>query len=137
LVTAIALLGMATIVAATPHWLIAVWMAIMGIGSGLFNSPNTRAVMNTVPPERRGIAAGIRIMLTNTGTMVSIAIAFPLVLSQIQQDLLIRVFSYGGGMAGHPAALAAFENGLHVSFLLFFVISLLAATLSWLRPREH
>jgi EmrB/QacA subfamily drug resistance transporter len=136
LVTAVALLGMATIVATTSYWLIALWMAIMGIGSGLFNSPNTRAVMNSVPPERRGIAAGIRIMLTNTGTMVSIAIAFPLVLSKIPQDLLIKVFLFGGGMAGYPEALAAFENGLHTSFLLFFAISIVAAVLSWLRPKE-
>ncbi len=34
------------------------WLALVGIGSGMFNSPNTAAMMGTVPTERRGIAAG-------------------------------------------------------------------------------
>jgi hypothetical protein len=66
--------------------------------------------------------------------MLSIAIAFPLVLSQIPEDVMFRVFLFGGGMADNPAALRAFESGLHTAFLVSFAITLVAAAASALRP---
>ena len=45
----------------------------------MFNSPNTAAMMGTVPPQRRGIAAGARTMLQNTGAVISIAFVLAIV----------------------------------------------------------
>ena len=45
------------------------YMFIVGIGSGMFNSPNTAAMMGTSPPHRRGIAAGARVLVQNTGAV--------------------------------------------------------------------
>jgi EmrB/QacA subfamily drug resistance transporter len=137
LVSSVGLYLLSTIGPATPYWLLAVYMAIMGGGSGLFSSPNTNAIMSSVVVERRGIAAGVRTMLMNTGQMVSIAIVFPLVLSQIPQDVMFRVFLYGGGMGDNPQALASFESGLHAAFLLSFAITLLAALVSAMRPSHR
>jgi MFS family permease len=109
-------------------------MILMGGGSGLFTSPNVNALMSTVPPRQRGIASGINTMVGNTGQMLSIAIAFPLVLSQIPQEVMFRVFLYGGGMADMPEAQRAFEQGLHSAFLVSFGITLIAALASALRP---
>ena len=81
LVSAIGLLGLATVVSATSYWWLALYMILKGGGSGLFASPNTNAIMSSVPPEKRGMASGINVMLMNTGSMLSIAIGFPLVLS--------------------------------------------------------
>src|SRR5205823_292504 len=81
--------------------------------SGLFTSPNVNALMSTVPPEQRGTASGINTMVGNTGQMLSIAIAFPLVLSRIPEDVMFKVFLFGGGMGDLPDALHAFEQGLH------------------------
>ncbi len=134
LISSAGLIGLSTVGPNTPYWLLAVYMALMGGGSGLFSSPNTNAIMSTVGVERRGIAAGVRTMLMNTGQMLSIAIVFPLVLSQIPQQVMFKVFLYGGGMANAPQALAAFEAGLHKAFLLSFAITLLAALISALRP---
>jgi hypothetical protein len=89
---------------------------------------------------RRG-ASGINTMVGNTGQMLSIAIAFPLVLSRIPEDVMFKVFLYGGGMGDVPEALAAFEQGLHQAFLVSVAITLVAALASGLRPshspREH
>jgi MFS family permease len=133
LVSSVGLYLLSTIGPATPYWLLAVYMAIMGGGSGLFGSPNTNAIMSSVAVERRGIAAGVRTMLMNTGQMISIAIVFPLVLSHIPQDVMFRVFLYGGGMDDNPQALASFESGLHAAFLLSFAITLVAALVSAMR----
>jgi EmrB/QacA subfamily drug resistance transporter len=134
LVSALGLLGLSTVVTATPYWLLAVYMMLMGAGSGLFTSPNVNALMSTVPPRQRGTASGINTMLMNTGQMLSIAIAFPLVLSRIPEDVMFRVFLYGGGMSDMPDALHAFEQGLHEAFLVSFGITLIAALASALRP---
>ncbi len=71
-------------------------------------------------------------MLMNTGQMLSIAIVFPLVLSRIPEDVMFHVFLFGGGMSGAP--LAIFESGMHEAFLASFVVTLIAAVISALRP---
>jgi MFS family permease len=134
LVSGVGLLGLSTVVATTPYWQLAAYMALMGGGSGLFTSPNVNALMSTVPPRQRGVASGVNTMVGNTGQMLSIAIAFPLVLSRIPEDVMFKVFLYGGGMGDVPEALHAFEQGLHQAFLVSFVITLVAAAASALRP---
>ncbi len=134
LVSAGGLYGLSAVTHTTSYGTLALYMVLMGGGSGLFSSPNTNAIMTSVAAERRGIAAGTRMMLMNTGQMLSIAIVFPLVLSRIPQDVMFRVFLYGGGMGSAPAALALFETGLHQAFLLSFAITLVAAATSVLRP---
>ena len=136
-ISAVGLLGLATVTDATPYWVLAIYMMIMGGGSGLFGSPNTNAIMSSVTPERRGIAAATRTMLGNTGQMLSIAITFPLVLSRIPQQVMFHVFLYGGGMENTPQILNIFEQGLHTAFLFSFGVTLVAAIASYLRPSHR
>ena len=134
LVSAAGLAGLATVSDRTPFWELAIWMALMGGGSGFFSSPNTSAIMTSVRPEQRGMAAGVRMMLAYTGQMLSIAIAFPLVLSKIPQDVMMNIFIYGGGMDKAPAALATFLHGIHLAFLISAIMSVVAAIVSAMQP---
>ena len=59
----------------------------------MFNSPNTAAMMGTVPPHRRGIAAGARTMLQNTGAVISIAFVLAIVTAAVPKDVLFKIFS--------------------------------------------
>ncbi len=135
LVSALGLLGLTTVVSTTSYWWLALYMILMGGGSGLFASPNTNSIMSSVPPEKRGIASGTNVMLMNTGSMLSIAIGFPLVLSRIPFDVMFHVFLYGGGMSG--TSLIDFEMGMHEVFLVSFIVSLVAAVASFLRPSHR
>ena len=79
----------------SPYWRSALWLSLVGIGSGMFNSPNTAAMMGTVPAHRRGIAAGARTMLQNTGAVLSIAFVLAIVTAagpegRAARDLLRR-----------------------------------------------
>ncbi len=134
LVSSVGLLGLATITESTGYLLLAVFMILMGGGSGLFSSPNTNAIMSSVITERRGIAAATNIMLGNTGQMFSIAVAFPLVLSRIPQSVMYHVFLYGGGMDNAPGVLQVFQGGLHEAFMVSFAVTIVAAAASFLRP---
>jgi EmrB/QacA subfamily drug resistance transporter len=137
LVSAVGLLGLAAVMSTTPYWLLAICMILMGGGSGLFASPNTNAIMSSVRPEQRGMASGTNAMLMNTGQMLSIVVAFPLVLSRIPEDVMFHVFLYGGGMSSSPMALAAFEMGMHQAFLVSFAITVIAAVVSYRRPSNR
>src|ERR1700722_9082326 len=93
LVSAVGLAGMTTLQVHSPYWQSMIWLALVGIGSGMFNSPNTAAMMGTVPPQRRGIAAGARTLLQNTGAVLSIAFVLAIVTSAVPKATLFAVFS--------------------------------------------
>lgn len=51
-------------------------LALIGAGMGIFTSPNRATIMNSVPPNRRGVAAGISTTLVMTGSAFSIGLVF-------------------------------------------------------------
>mgnify|MGYP001772509085 CR=1 FL=1 len=69
------------------YLIFAIIIFIMGIGNGLFVSPNTASLINAAPPQHRGSASGIRAMLTNTGGTLSIGIAFTIVIDVLYLEL--------------------------------------------------
>lgn len=58
----------------------AIALLIMGLGNGMFGTPNIAAIMNSVPPEDRGVASGMRSMLQNSGMVISMALFFTIVI---------------------------------------------------------
>jgi MFS family permease len=58
----------------------AIALLIMGLGNGMFGAPNIAAIMNSVPPEDRGVASGMRSMLQNSGMVISMALFFTIVI---------------------------------------------------------
>jgi EmrB/QacA subfamily drug resistance transporter len=137
-VTAIGLAGLVTISPDTPFWQLALWQLIIGAGSGLFASPNTSAVMGVVPPAKRGMGAGARMMLTQLGFMVSIALALGLVTSVVPAQTLLAVFS--GAQTGSAGIdMTPFINALRLAFGVGVVVSLIGAVVSAMRGghRSH
>lgn len=133
-ISAIALFALTTINQHVPYWELAIFMALMGGGSGFFVSPNTNAIMSSVEPHTRGAAAGILNMLNNTGQMLSIAIVFPLALSKLSFGAVQQVFITGGGMGNFTSAVPDFLAGLHLAFLVSFALSVIAAVVAASRP---
>ena len=124
---------MTTLQAGSPYWQSSLWLLIVGVGSGLFNSPNTAAMMGAVPAQRRGIAAGARTMVQNTGAVVSIAFVMAIVTAAMPQDVLFKIFS---GLASGltDAQLEPFIHNMHVALLVLALTSLVGAGVSLLRP---
>jgi EmrB/QacA subfamily drug resistance transporter len=65
----------------------AIIVFFMGIGSGLFASPNVLSIMNSVPAQARGVASGMRATLQNTGQTISLAIFFTIIISSLTSSL--------------------------------------------------
>ncbi len=58
---------------------------LMGMGSGMFGSPNSASIMNSVPPEDRGVASGMMSTIMNTAFTASMAIFFTIVIIGLTQ----------------------------------------------------
>ncbi|MBJ8339621.1 MFS transporter [Antrihabitans sp. YC3-6] len=69
------------------YWVFAFIVLLNGIGSGLFSSPNTAAIMSSVPANLRGAASGMRGTLFNGGTALSIGIFFSLMIIGLSNTL--------------------------------------------------
>ena len=102
----------------------------------MFNSPNTAAMMGTVPAQRRGVAAGARTMLQNTGAVISIAFVLAIMTSAVPQDVMLKIFSGLASGLG-PAQLDPFIQNLHTALWVLAATSLLGAVVSLLRPRHE
>lgn len=80
---------------------------MMGAGMGLFAAPNITAVMNSVAPQLRGVASGMRATLQNTGQTASMGIFFTIVLISLTSKLP-SAFTTALGQAGAPELIPFF-----------------------------
>ncbi len=88
-----------------PYPLFALALFAIGVGNGMFNSPNNAAIMNSVPAHQRGVAAGMRATFQNSATVLSIGVFFSLMIAGLSATLPTTLYS---GLVVHdvPAAVA-------------------------------
>lgn len=120
----VAILLYVTLTPASPHYEIAVFTVLYGIGMALFQSPNNSSVMGSVPKNQLGIAGSINALFRNLG-MVS-GTAFSVLLFSFVTRQGINALS--GGMAA-----GTFMNGLRWVFLMCALCTLGAALLNLTR----
>jgi MFS family permease len=135
LVGALALALMTLLQPRSPYWQSTLYLLLVGIGSGMFNSPNAAAMMGTVPARRRGIAAGARTMLQNRGAVISIAFVIAIITAAVPKPVLFKVFS-GLAQGLSDAKLAPFIHNMHTALWVLAATSVLGAGVSLLRPRH-
>ncbi len=118
LVSAAAFAGLLLLPVDFPYWLFALIVMCNGLGSGLFASPNTSAIMSSVPARYRGAASGMRSTFQNSGMSLSIGIFFSLMIAGLAATLP-RTLSAGLRAHGVPAPLAAHVASLPPVSTLF------------------
>ena len=86
------------------------WFALIlvlnGVGMGLFSSPNSAGVMNSLPPSQRGAGAGMLATFMNSASVLSIGVFFTLMIVGLSSGL---PHTLQNGLLAHgvPAADAA------------------------------
>ena len=103
---ALSFLGLLLLPTDFSYWQFAGLLALNGVGSGLFSSPNTTAIMNSVPANRRGAAAGMRGTFFNAGTSLSIGVFFTMMIIGLSSTLP-QALTSGLREHGVPAQTAA------------------------------
>ena len=126
---------MTTLGVDSPYWQSSLWLLLVGIGSGMFNSPNTAAMMGVVPANRRGVAAGARMMLQNTGAVLSIAFVMAIVTAAVPKYVLLAIFS-GVATGLSQAQLDPFIHNMHTALWVLAATSVVGAFVSLLRPHH-
>ena len=89
-----------------------------GVAMGLFASPNTAAIMNSVPARHRGVASGIRVTFQNVGMPLSIGLFFTLMIVGLNATVPTALYS-GLTASGVPAPVATHLAGLPPISYLF------------------
>ena len=88
------------------YWQFAAILLLNGIGMGLFASPNRAAIMNSLPPERRGVGAGMSATFQNSAMVLSIGVFFTLIILGLA-SALPTALNHGLVAQGVPHADAA------------------------------
>ena len=112
-----------------PYWAFALLIALNGIGSGMFASPNSSSIMGSVPASDRGVASGMRATFQNSGTAISIGVVFTLLIAGLSSSLPSSL-SNGLVKVGVPSGVA------HQVATLPPVSSLFASVLG-VNPIQH
>lgn len=126
--------GMLLISISTSHaqpLAISLYSALVGLGAGMFNSPNNKFIMSIPPPHKRGFVAGTMGLFRNLGSVLSFSILIPLILSYVSLQQLLQVFIIGGGAPSQ--IIGGFMLGLSKATELAFIIALVALPISFLR----
>jgi EmrB/QacA subfamily drug resistance transporter len=107
-------------------------LLILGVGMGLFSSPNTSAVMGSVGRDRLGVASGTLGTMRFMGQSMSLAIMGAVVATTVPAGLLSAIFS-GVATSGQTVASEAFLEGLKRAFMVSSAISVVGVFTSLVR----
>jgi EmrB/QacA subfamily drug resistance transporter len=102
------------------------WM--LGLGIGSFVTPNNASILQSVVPQRRGIANGVRSTLQNTGIMMGTALMLSVAMARLPYSAQLLILRNGGsGLSG--ADVAAFTQGARAAFAMLACLCLAGAAL--------
>ncbi|MDH7570221.1 MAG: MFS transporter [Armatimonadota bacterium] len=122
-------LGLMALGTLTPHTStagVAMRLFLVGLGNGLFTSPNSSAIMGAVPATRLGIAAGMISTVRTMGTVTGVALAGAVVAAR-RSALLGADFD--------PTA--AFAGAIQTAYLVAAGVAAAGVLLSMVRGPEE
>lgn len=106
------------------------YLALFGLGSGIFQSPNTSALMGSVPKNMLGIASGTIASMRNIGMVMGIAISGAVFNSRL--PFYLDSFKETGLSIERVQSLS-FTGAMHDAFLVAAALAALGAATSYVR----
>jgi EmrB/QacA subfamily drug resistance transporter len=108
----------------TPNYLIVLLLLLMGIGFGLFSSPNSNAIMSSVEKRHLGVASGVVGTMRMVGQMMSMGIA------------MMLISLYIGKQTINPATYPGLISAMRTGFIIFSVLSVFGIFASLARNQK-
>jgi len=135
LIVTIGLLLLSQLNAASPVGDIVLRLTFLGIGFGLFSSPNTRAVMSSVEGSKLGVAAGTLSTMRATGQSIGLAMATAVIATSLPPQLMLQLFT---GLTTQSAIAGGdFILGMSNVFLISSAICAVGTVASLVRGQEQ
>jgi len=119
----------------TPYSSMVFGLVLVGLGGGLFWSPNTSAAMNGAPKDRLGIASATLATLRQTGMVTSFALALAVAAGSLPREAMMKLF-VGTSIALGSGPMQEFVVGIRHAFVVSAVLCLVAAGFSLVRGKE-
>jgi MFS family permease len=101
-----------------PFWQFALILLVNGISMGTFAAPNRAGVMNSLPPQHRGVGSGMTSTFQNSAQVLSIGIFFTLMIVGLSATLPTTLY-HGLVAHGVPATVATTAAHLPPVSILF------------------
>ncbi len=117
-ITSLGLFYLSTLSATAHFYEVLPGPLLMGLGSGMFQSPNNSSVMSSVPPNKLGVAGGINALVRNVGMVIGIAFSTSL------------FEALGGVTRPSGAQRGVFMSAYHSVMLAAMAIALTGAVIS-------
>jgi len=114
----------------SPDFHIMAALALTGLGTGLFQTPNNSAIMGCVPGNRRGIASGMLATMRNIGMVLGVAVSGAIFSSR--RDYLELALA-SGGFSEVELGARAFLGALSFTFMVASALAALAVFTSLAR----
>jgi EmrB/QacA subfamily drug resistance transporter len=112
-------------------------LGLAGAGLGLFQSPNTRALMGAAPQSQQGMASGVFATARITGQALSVAVAGAVFASLGGAAAGNALAVAGAGDAGRPALEAAFLHAFHAAIATCAAFAALGAIAALVRGHDR
>ena len=109
-------------------------LAVVGVGFGLFSSPNTSAVMGSVRQEKLGVAAGTLGTMRFMGQSIGLALLGAVMAATLPSQALLAVFAGFTSQGG--LTVSEFVIGMRNFFLIAAGIGVLGTVTSTARGQE-
>jgi MFS family permease len=106
---------------------VAVCLALFGLGSGIFSSPNTKLIMGHAPKDKLGIAGSINALARNMGMVSGIAFAVAILNGSMSARLGRKVSGFV------PESPETFVFGMRTVFLAAAALCTVAIALTLAR----
>jgi len=136
LISAAALFGFAVVPGDASYATLASLMVVSGTGGGMFVAPNISSIMNATPVTRRGVASGMSATLVTTGALLSLAMVFVVLATNIPLNVLQAVFAGETPGGSNASNITLFVNPMHTTFLIMGIMSVVAVIPSALRGQK-
>ena len=133
-IVAMGLLFMSTLTTASSVIYIIVGLLVLGVGMGMFSSPNTSAVMGCVERKRLGVASGTLSTMRFVGQAVSLSIMGAIMASVAGPDFIASLTL---GTANSMVASDAFVRGMDSVFLVGALIAAVGTLTSMARGKPE
>lgn len=110
-------------------------LILFGTGGALFGPPNMSSIMGSVPPEKRGVANGIRMTLTMTGGVLSVPFSLMLMTLVMPYSRLSQIVGSTQLIGGNE--LPIFLKAINHACLILGIIVLFAIIPSLMRGGKN
>ena len=122
----------------TSPFAIVIWLSLLGIGLGFFQTPNNNSLMSSIPHGRLGVGSSFLAIIRSLGQSVGVAMSVTIVsgrLLAMTGQTSLQSLRGSAGLEMDSVLMSAFMEGYHIIYITAGILCLAGALASIMRVR--